>query len=404
METIDPDTKGLCLPRGFRAAGTACGIKASGQSDIALITTDHPATAVGVYTTNRVCAAPVVLDRQRTPMSNFRAVIANSGNANACTGEQGMLDAVAMTEFTARACGVSADEVLVMSTGIIGQHLEMTSVEKGIQSAADRLASTTDSLMDASRGILTTDTVEKIAFQTVQLGDDVVTITGIAKGSGMIAPNMATMLAVVMTDANLSPLVAEKLLKEVNDSTFNAISVDGHTSTNDTVLLIASGDAHESELADEEIPKFRSTLAAICQELALQIINDGEGATHLIEIKVSGCQSEQNAMCIARSVGASPLVKTAIAGADPNWGRIISAAGYAGPEFDPAGIRLRLNGVLLFEENTPAAFDADAVSVIMRSSRVVTVDLEFSEGQAEATHWTSDLTAEYVRINAEYHT
>ena len=207
-----------------------------------------------------------------------------------------------------------------------------------------------------------------------------------------------------MTDARLPAELAGELLHSSNQSTFNAISVDGHTSTNDTVLLIANGAAQSSEIQSEDISEFRKGLMAVCQELALAIVNDGEGATHLIEISVSGCRTEDDANCIARAVGSSPLVKTAVAGADPNWGRIVSAAGYAGPEFDPMSVSLRLNGTLLFESGTPVAFNALAVSHAMKSSRVVTIDLEFSEGTGCACHWTSDLTAEYVRINAEYHT
>ncbi len=395
---------GLSMPRGFQVSGVACGIKSSGKPDVSLIVTEKPAVAAGVYTTNRVCAAPVILDRQRTPMEGFRAVVTNSGNANACTGEQGMLDSLAMTEMTARSCGISADQVLVMSTGIIGEHLDMKKIQAGISSAAENLGSGLDSLFAAADGILTTDLVRKVVSRTVELDGQEVTITGIAKGSGMIAPNMATMLGVIMTDARLSGSTAEKILQEVCESTFNAISVDGHTSTNDTVLLVASGAAQTAEISNADIPKFQSELEIVCSELAHAIVDDGEGATHVMEISVTGCGSEKDAMTIAKAIGASPLVKTAIAGADPNWGRIVSAAGYAGPTFDPIDVTLKVNGNILFEMGGPVPFDQAAVSNSMKSNRVICIDISFKEGDSSACFKTCDLTAEYVRINAEYHT
>ena len=250
---------------------------------------------------------------------------------------------------------------------------------------------------------MTTDTVEKSASCQLLVGDTPVTITGIAKGSGMIAPNMATMLAVVMTDAKIKAPVAQEMLSEVCDRTFNCISVDGHTSTNDTILLLANGAATESELDEQALRSFRNAFEAICLQLAQAIVNDGEGATRSIEIHVTGCRSVEDANRIATSVGASPLVKTAIAGADPNWGRIVSAAGYAGPKFDSTELTLKLNGSALFKEGTPVAFDRDAVSKSLRENREVLVELQFSEGDEQARYWTCDLTAEYVRINAEYH-
>ena len=398
-----PDVR-LLVPKGIRIGAAACGIKNSGKSDIALILTEKPAVAAGVYTTNRVCAAPVILDRQRTPTKNFRAVITNSGNANACTGEQGMLDSVSMTELTARSCGISADQVLVMSTGIIGAHLDMKKIQSGIAAAAESLGSSPDSLFAAADGILTTDLVRKVASTVVEIDGESVTITGIAKGSGMIAPNMATMLGVIMTDAKLSPALAESMLRSVCESTFNAISVDGHTSTNDTVLLIATGEAQSSEIPETAAAAFEQGLNDVCGQLAHAIVDDGEGATHVMEITVSGCASERDAMTIAKAIGASPLVKTAIAGADPNWGRIVSAAGYAGPVFDPINVSLRLNGNLLFESGRPATFDQAMVSDSMKSNRVIAIEIEIGEGNERACFKSCDLTAEYVRINAEYHT
>lgn len=393
------------LPKGFQASGTYCGIKQNdSKKDISLIVADKNAVAAGVYTKNLVCAAPVVLDRQRTPRSNIRAVITNSGNANACTGNQGDTDAATMCEQTAKAVGCDAEQVLVMSTGIIGEPLPMDKVTAGINDAASKLAASEQSLRDAADGILTTDTVEKLASRTLTLGDNEVTIAGFSKGSGMIAPNMATMLAVVMTDANIDPEFAQRALSDIADVSFNCISVDGHMSTNDTLLLLASGAVGTAPLQGKDAAAFVATLTEVCVELARKIVDDGEGATHLVEIHVQGCDSQSNAFEIARSIANSPLVKTAITGADPNWGRVVSAAGYAGPKFDPQKVGLKINGTELYRSGSPIAFDAESVSQSMRDNREVLIELTLGEGDAESRFWTCDLTKEYITINADYHT
>jgi len=393
----DPNSS---LPLGFRAAGTYCGIKRNpNKKDISLIVGDNDVVAVGVYTRNLVCAAPVVLDRARTPGANLRAVITNSGNANACTGEQGDKDAVAMTEITAKAVGCDPSQVLVMSTGIMGEPLPMEKIEKGIEAAAKELGTDASAFRAAADGILTTDTVEKMATRTVMLGDDEVTISGFSKGSGMIAPNMATMLGVVMTDARLDPETAQSLMSGITDRTFNCISVDGHMSTNDTVLLLASGavgDQSAGPISGKDAAAFAATLEEVCGELARKIVDDGEGANHLVEIHVRGSDSQDNAFAIAKSVANSPLVKTAITGCDPNWGRIVSAAGYAGPSFDPMKVSLKVNGTPLYEKGCPIVFDAAAVSQTMKDNREVFIELTFGEGDAESRFWTCDLTKEYI--------
>jgi len=395
----------LPIPEGFLLAGVHCRLKQDPQKpDLTLIMSEEPATAAGCYTENLFPAAPVVLDRQRTPGAAIRAVVINSGNANACTGERGMADAMKMAEIAAMVCAAKPEEALVMSTGIIGEYLPMDKIEQGITSAAVKLGRTAASVESAARGMLTTDTRPKVAGRTVEIDGHRVTLLGMAKGAGMIGPRMATMLGVILTDAALTPEVAQRVLGEVVDVTFNCISVEGHTSTNDTVLLLANGEAGGEPLEGDALAQFQVALNDVAEELARAIPDDGEGAQHLITIDVAGCADRPSAVTIARAVADSPLVKTAIAGADPNWGRIVSAAGYAGVPFDPAGVNLSLGGVPLFRAGAPVEFDTEAVSRSMRQQREISILLEFAEGDARARFWTSDLTAEYVRINADYHT
>ncbi|MCA9187514.1 MAG: bifunctional glutamate N-acetyltransferase/amino-acid acetyltransferase ArgJ [Pirellulaceae bacterium] len=393
------------VPRGFRMSAVSCGIKqASGAKDVSLFVSDEPATAAGVYTTNLVVAAPVVLDRHRTPSSNIRAVVINSGNANACTGEQGMSDAEQMAELTAHAIGCQPEQVLVMSTGIIGHHLPMRKIAKGIGAATSALASHEDAFTAAAEGLMTTDTVRKMSSTEITVGGNVTRICGAAKGAGMIGPKMATMLSVVLTDARLSPQDAQEILARVADQTFNCISVEGHMSTNDSLLLLASGQAHAEILQGEGLQLFESELLSVCTELARAIANDGEGISHLIELHVRGCATRDDALAIAKTVANSALVKTAIAGNDPNWGRIVSAAGYAGVPFDPGKVALAINGTTLYDQGGPVAFDAADVSKQMKNNRDTLVELQFEDGDQEVRFWTCDLTAEYIHINADYHT
>ncbi len=393
------------VPQGFRLAGVYCGVKRNtSKLDISLVISDRPAVAAGVYTQNRVFAAPVALDRARTPAANIRAVVINSGNANACTGDRGMRDAEKMAAAAAKTCGARESEALVLSTGIIGAFLPMEKILPGIDQAAAELGASEDHLVSAARGMLTTDTTHKLAGQELKLGGRTIRIAGMAKGAAMIGPNMATMLGLVLTDAPLEVETAQQLLSEIADATFNCISVDGHMSTNDTVLLLANGAAGGEPLKGEDLAKFRVALLATCSELARSIPADGEGATHLIMLDVEGCATDDAARTIARTVANSALVKTAIAGADPNWGRVVSAAGYAGIEFDPAGVNLSINGFSLYERGAPVEFDAEAVSKAIRDNRDTHIVLTFSEGSQGVRFWTTDLTAEYVRLNADYHT
>lgn len=395
----------LTVPKGFRLAGVHAGIKRSPQKlDLTLVISDRPATAAGVYTQNLVFAAPVKLDRARTPYEQARAVVINSGNANACTGPRGDRDAARMAELAAAACGARPEQALVLSTGVIGEFLPMEKIEAGIAAAAQKLADDEAALVSAAQGMMTTDTRHKLVGRRLQLSHGEVQLTGMAKGAAMIGPRMATMLGLILTDAAIAPEQAQQALAVAVDDSFNCISVDGHMSTNDTVLLLANGAAGQPPLAGGDFDQFHAALADVCGELARAIAADGEGATHLVVIEVGGCASRQAAHRIAKTIAESPLVKTAVAGADPNWGRIVSAAGYSGVPFDPAGVSLQVNGITLYEAGAPAAFDAKAVSQSIRQQYETHVVLQFCEGAAAVRFWTTDLTTEYVRLNADYHT
>jgi len=393
------------LPRGFRVAGAHAGLKRNPtREDVALVLSDRPAAAAGVYTTNLVFAAPVAFDRARTPGTGFRAIAVNSGNANACTGARGLADSAAMAAAAAATLGVPGDSVLVLSTGIIGEFLPLEKIKAGIALVAGRLGGDADAVVTAARGMLTTDTRPKLAGSSFSAGGTPHTLFGMAKGAAMVGPRMATMLGVILTDAALAPADAQRLLGEATERTFNCVSVDGHTSTNDTVLLLANGAAGAPPLAGGDLEAFAAALHAACETLAREIADDGEGATHLIRVEVSGCRTRDEARLIARAVADSPLVKTAIHGADPNWGRIVSAAGYAGVPFDPDRLVLRLNGTLLFEHGQPVAFDAGKVSASIKAARETLVELDLHAGPASIRFHSSDLTAEYVHLNADYHT
>ncbi len=393
------------LPLGYQFAGVYCGIKRNpNKLDLTLVHSKTPAVAAGVYTQNLVYAAPVAVDRDRTPSDHVRTVVINSGNANACTGERGTADALRMAELAAKACGTEPESALVMSTGIIGEFLPMEKIEKGIADAAGRLAGDEASFDAAARGILTTDTTKKVASRTCVLGGREIRLVGFAKGAAMIGPNMATMLGLLLTDASLTSESAQRLLRKAADETFNCISVEGHMSTNDTVLLLANGKAGGAPLEGLDEAAFAEAITEVCAELAKAIPEDGEGVSHVITITVSGLKTKEDARQIAKTVAESALVKTAVAGADPNWGRIVSAAGYAGVPFDTAKLALHVNGILLFDAGAPVKFDAKAVSASIRENRETVIDLKFHEGNERIRFWTTDLTAEYVRLNADYHT
>ncbi len=393
------------VPRGFRLAGVRAGIKRdASREDVTLVASDLPATAAGVYTTNLVFAAPVAYDRALTPGRGFRGIVVNSGNANACTGARGLDDARAMAAAAGRVLGVAGEEVLVMSTGIIGEFLPLTTITAGIATAAGRLGDDDAAAVTAARGLMTTDTRPKLAGSRFEAEGSGYTLFAMAKGAAMIGPKMATMLAVVLVDAALEPADAQRLLAEAVEETFNCVSVDGHMSTNDTVLLLANGAAGGGTLHGAGLAACGRAIHAACEHLAREMADDGEGATHVMRIEVSGCGSRDEARQIARSIADSPLVKTAVHGADPNWGRIVSAAGYAGVPFDPGRLELRLNGTLLFRDGAPVAFDAEAVSGGIADARETLIEVSVGGGPGRVRFFSSDLTAEYVRLNADYHT
>ena len=395
----------IVVPRGFRVAGVHCGVKRDpSKLDLTLVVSDPPAVAAGVYTQNRVFAAPVALDRSRTPAADVRTVVVNSGNANACTGQRGFADAQEMARAAAAACGADEKQALVMSTGVIGAFLPMDKILSGIRQAGQALDNSDNALVAAARGMMTTDTVQKIAGGQLNVAGKTAQITGLAKGAAMIGPHMATMLGLILTDVALEVAGAQEMLRDVVDQTFNCISVEGHMSTNDSVLLLANGAAAGEPLSGGDLSTFRDALTQTCGELARAIAADGEGITHLVTLDVEGCATFVAARQIARTVANSLLVKTAVAGADPNWGRIVSAAGYAGIEFDPAGVDLSINDFLLYQSGAPKDFDAAQVSASIRENRDTHIVLRFSEGDAKVRFWTTDLTAEYVRLNADYHT
>jgi glutamate N-acetyltransferase/amino-acid N-acetyltransferase len=395
----------MFIPRGFKFAGVHAGIKRNpSKEDVTLIVADSPAVAAGVYTQNLVYAAPVAYDRARTPSDRIRCVVVNSGNANACTGERGLSDAHEMARLAEDACGAGADQALVMSTGIIGEFLPMEKIAKGITACAHKLGADEAAYLSAARGILTTDKGVKAVSRAVQVAGQEVRLAGMAKGAGMIGPRMATLLGVLLTDAKLTVADAQAALSDAIADSFNCISVEGHMSTNDTVLLLASGAAGGAALAGNDLAAFRTALKETAIELAKMVPDDGEGATHLMVIDVVGAKTRNDAHRIARTIADSALVKTAIHGGDPNWGRIVSAAGYAGVPFNPAGVDLTVNGHPLYANGAPVKFDAATVSQSMQSQRETNIVLSLTEGDAKVRFWSSDLTVEYVKFNADYHT
>lgn len=402
---ITPVDSGVAAPRGFRAAGVACGIKASGAADLALIASDGPATAAAVFTTNKAVAAPVIVSREHLALTGgtARAVVTNSGCANACTGDAGLRVATLMAQETARALGCEPEDVLVASTGVIGVALDPTKVTHGIIAATDALDRSAKAGADAARAIMTTDPFPKEYAVRVDTPAGAFTIGGMAKGSGMIEPNLATMLGYLTCDAQLDAPTLKRALAEACDVTFNAITVDGECSTNDCVFALANG-ASGVVIDAATYEPLVDGLRAVCHELALGIVRGGEGATKLVSVHVTGAKTYDEAKRAARAIANSLLVKTAIHGADPNWGRLIAVAGRAGVAFTLSGARVVIGRTVLFEHGRP--FDErapEAADYLTGKDIDIEVDLG-TGGPEDATMWTCDLSAEYVRINAEYRT
>jgi glutamate N-acetyltransferase / amino-acid N-acetyltransferase len=392
---------GITAPLGFRAAGMYCGIRKI-KKDIAMIVSDVPATVAGVFTLNKTQAAPVLVDKIQLKRSSVcSAIVVNSGNANACTGERGLNDAWEMVRTTALALHIPETRVMISSTGVIGQYMPMDKVSPAISELAGRLSK--EGNADTAEAIMTTDTFAKEAAVKFTLGGRTVTIGGVAKGSGMIAPNMATMLAFVTTDIALDQVLLTKALQGANNRSFNRISVDGDMSTNDMVLVLANGMARNTRLTDnsEEYQLFAAALEYVLIKLAKMIAKDGEGATKLIEIMVKGARSEDEAAQAARAVANSNLVKTAIHGADANWGRILAAVGYSGIDFNPDNTEISFGELPVLRRNYEIVLDEEkAKELLLKDTVMIVVNL--NQGNQFARFWTCDLTKEYVHINASY--
>lgn len=404
---------GITAPKGYKAAGIAAGLKPSGLPDLTLIVSDVDAIAAGVFTLNQVCAAPVSYCRDRLRQkASARAILCNSGQANAATGEQGMIDAIETAQALGQAMGISADSILLASTGVIGQRIKLDILKAGLPNLVAALSETgSDS---AAKAICTTDTVPKsIALETM-LGDRPVRIGGICKGAGMIHPNMATMLGFITCDAAVSSHLWQDMLSRAVDKSFNQITVDGDTSTNDTVLALANGASRTPAITEPgpEADKLEAMLTAVCMHLAKAIARDGEGATCLIEVQVSGAPDDAAARQIARTIAGSSLVKSAVFGRDPNWGRIAGAAGRAGVPFNQEELQIKLGDFLMMEHGQPQPFDRAAANAYLQQAAAgaylkadtVLISVSVGSGSGAGLAWGCDLSYDYVKINAEYTT
>jgi glutamate N-acetyltransferase/amino-acid N-acetyltransferase len=388
-------------PRGFRAASVRCGLKKAGN-DLAVIASDLPAVSAAVFTRNLVQAAPVLLSREHLRNKTHRAILVNSGCANACTGEPGLDDSRRSALVLARFLGCDEREVLVNSTGVIGVRLDVRKIEHGISEAAASLDA--QGFGAVAEAIMTTDTRPKRAFKEIRLGGKRVMISGVAKGAGMIHPNMATLLSFILTDAAIGKSALQSALKYAVERSFNRVSVDGDTSTNDTLLVMANGAADNRRIASAsgaDFMRFQDALTEVAEALAIQVARDGEGARKLITIEVKRAPTLKDAHRIAEAIATSPLVKTAIAGADANWGRILAAAGRSGAQFDPAQVEIRIGNLVVARKGQALLFSEEHAAEILERDEVrLVVDLH--QGKAETKQWTCDLTEEYIRINADY--
>ena len=394
------------MPKGFSFASVHCGLKRT-RHDLGILVSERPASAAAVFTTNLVAAAPVKVSRENVKKSRgrMRAAIVNSGNANCCTGSGGRAASLETVRAAAKEiAGADASEILVCSTGVIGVPLRVEKILRALPELVKQRSEEAAAFEQFARAIMTTDTRPKWSVARFAMGGKTVRIVGCAKGSGMIEPKMATMLSFLATDGEISPALLEKTLKAAVNETFNAITVDGDTSTNDTVAVFANGAAGARRIAGgADLAKFQAALTKVCSELALEIVADGEGAQRVIEVEVRGAPTDKKADQIARTIANSPLVKTALAGGDPNWGRIIAAAGRSGVKFDPERADIRLAGVEVCRQGLEKRFSEKALHRKMLAKHVPIV-LELHAGKGRARVWTCDFTGEYVRINASYRT
>ena len=400
--SITPLGDGITAPKGYQAAGVACGIKSEGKLDLAVLASQVRCTAAAVFTANRLKGASLLVGQENLHDQHAQAVVVNSGNANACTGERGLLDAQEMCRTLGRLMSIPAADVIPSSTGVIGVYLPLPTIREGIQAAHSQLSREGGSQM--AHAIMTTDTVPKESAYKIVAGGQEVRIGGCAKGAGMIHPNMATMLCFLTTDARVSPDILHAWLKDAVDQSFNRISVDGETSCDDTVLILANGLCGGETVHSEDTElgaAFKRALNAVCWDLARALVKDGEGVNRTMRITVRGAKSQDDADRAARGIAVSPLVKTAIAGGDPNWGRIINAAGYSGADFDPGAVTLWIGDVKVMESGVCARFDEAAAAAVFQMDEFEVV-LDLNAGRAESWYYTSDLTHGYVDINADY--
>ncbi|WP_008309798.1 bifunctional ornithine acetyltransferase/N-acetylglutamate synthase [Leptolyngbya sp. PCC 6406] len=404
---------GVTAPKGFRAAGIAAGLKPSGAPDLALIVSDTAAIAAGVFTTSQVRAACVDYCQQHLEArAAAQAILVNAGQANACTGPQGWQDAVTSAETLAQTLGIAVESVLVASTGVIGQPLNMAALTAGIPPLVAALSGTGSDA--AAQAIVTTDLVPKSIALELEMDDRPVRVGGIAKGSGMIHPNMATLLAFVTCDATVSPPLWQAMLRRAADRSFNQITVDGDTSTNDSLLALANGQSRAVAITEPgpAADRLEAMLTAVCAHLAKAIARDGEGATCLLEVTATGAPDDAAARLVARTIAGSALTKAAIFGRDPNWGRIAAAAGRAGVPFELKNLRVQLGNFVLMEQGQPLPFDRAAASAYLKQASAgeylktdtVTIHVAIGSGPGQGTAWGCDLSYDYVRINAEYTT
>ncbi|MGH9765824.1 MAG: bifunctional glutamate N-acetyltransferase/amino-acid acetyltransferase ArgJ [Blastocatellia bacterium] len=395
------DRLSVTVPKGFLAGTARCGLKKAGE-DLAIIFSERPAVAAAVFTQNLVQGAPVLVSREHLRSRTHRAIVVNSGGANACTGEEGLNDARATAQLVAEYFNCDDREVLVASTGVIGPRLDMGKIESGVREATGQLSREAGSRV--AEAIMTTDTRPKRANRSVKLGDRVVKIAGVAKGAGMIHPDMATLLAFVTTDAAIGKAALQAALKRAAGQSFNRVSIDGDTSTNDMLAVLANGAAGNEPISKPEgadFELFTEALTGVCRDLAIQVARDGEGARKLITIRVRRAPNERDAEKIAATIATSPLVKTAIAGADANWGRILAAAGRSGVKFDVSKVEIKLGDLAVARNGVGLPFSEErALEILKRDEITITFDMR--QGEAEVTEWTCDMTEDYIRINADY--
>ncbi len=400
-------TGNIIAPNGFKAGSVHCGLKSNMRKhDIGIIFSEQPCKTAALFTTNQIVAAPIKLSRNVVQNGTVHAIVVNSGNANACTGKKGEKDAETMALLTSKHLNIKPDEVIVASTGIIGHHLPMAKIKSGISRSSECLGDKNTHAINIAKAIMTTDLVPKHIAIKAKIGGKEITIGAIAKGSGMISPNMATMFCFITTDAAISLNTLRSCIKKSTENSFNQITVDGHMSTSDMVAILANGMAHNRNITSStksELALFQKALDYVTQNMAKEIVKDGEGATKFVQIEIHEAKSVSEAKKIARTIAESPLVKTAINGEDPNWGRIVSAAGYAGVTLDESKLHLSVNKVTIYKKGLPVTPAPKRLNSVMKKKEI-TIQLHLGMGNKSTTLWTCDLSKEYVSINADYHT